>query len=151
MGVPDTLLPTRVAVGVVCSSHSSPAFLSSSPSSMCKLPGRLKLLLFLSPFFLSVAASTNFTQCLDTFRASGNATGGTDFFGRPVNNSQDAVSLTYNVCKSLCGTGQEAFNWSVFSQQFSAWLLPWLALVSQLPFGAENRLDNLLSGEFLVV
>ena len=118
---------------------------------MCKLPGRLKLLLFLSPFFLSVAASTNFTQCLDTFRASGNATGGTDFFGRPVNNSQDAVSLTYNVCKSLCGTGQEAFNWSVFSQQFSAWLLPWLALVSQLPFGAENRLDNLLSGEFLVV
>ena len=118
---------------------------------MYKLSGRLKLLLSLSPFFLSVAASTNFTQCLDTFRASGNATGGTDFAGRPVNNSQGAVSLTYNVCKSLCGTGQEAFNWSVFSQQFSAWLLPWLALVSQLPFGAENRIDNLLSGESLMV
>ena len=114
------------------------------------LTGRLKLLVVLSILFVSVAASDNFTQCLDTFRANGNATGGTDFFGRPVNDSRDAVALTYNVCKSLCGTGQEAFNWSVFSQQFSAWLLPWLALVSQLPFGAESRIDNLISGEPLV-
>lgn len=103
------------------------------------------LTLFLSFFFVSVTASANFTQCLATFQASGNATGGTDFFGRPVNDSRDAAGLTYGACKSLCGTGQEAFNWSVFSQQFSAWLLPWLALVSQLPFGAESRLDNLIS------
>ena len=27
--------------------------------------------------------------------------------------------------------------------QFSSWLLPWLALVSQLPFGANDKLDNL--------
>ena len=106
------------------------------------------LLTFLSFFFVSVTASANFTQCLETFQAGGNATGGTDFFGRPVNNSRDAVGLTYGACKSLCGTEQEAFNWSVFSQQFSAWLLPWLALVSQLPFGAESRLDNLISGKF---
>ncbi|KAF9786451.1 hypothetical protein BJ322DRAFT_788352 [Thelephora terrestris] len=109
------------------------------------LTARVELLLFLSLLFVSVAASDNFTQCLDTFRANGNATGGTDFFGRPVNNSQDAVALTYEECKSFCGTGQEAFDWSVFSQQFSAWLLPWLALVSQLPFGAESRIDNLIS------
>ena len=33
----------------------------------------------------------------------------------------------------------------MFSQQFSSWLLPWLALLSQLPFGANDKLDNLES------
>ena len=112
------------------------------------LSNRLKLLVFLA-LFISVAAASeiNFTKCLETFRANGNAAGGTDFFGKPVNDSRDAVALTYDKCNSLCGTNQEPFAWSVFSQQFSAWLLPWLALVSQLPFGAESRLDNLISGE----
>ena len=110
-------------------------------------PGRTKSLVFIFLFFASVASQANFTQCLETFRASGDATGGTDWFGRPVNNSRDAVALTYETCTSLCGSGQAAFDWSVFSQQFSAWLLPWLALVSQLPFGAESLLDNLISGE----
>ncbi|KAF9786476.1 hypothetical protein BJ322DRAFT_1108325 [Thelephora terrestris] len=107
--------------------------------------GSVKLLLFVSFFFVSVSASDTFTQCLETFRTNGNATGGTDFFGRPVNDSRDAVGLTYEQCMASCGTGQESFSWSVFSQQFSAWLLPWLALVSQLPFGAESRIDNLIS------
>ena len=110
--------------------------------------GRVKLLVVLSLFLPLVASETNFTQCLANFKAGGNLTGGTDWFGRPVNDSNDVVALTYEECKSLCGTGQESFNWSVFSQQFSAWLLPWLALVSQLPFGAESRLDNLISGKF---
>lgn len=109
--------------------------------------GRLKLLVLLSVVVSVAASKTNFTACLTTFRASGNATGGTDYFGRPVKDPQDAVGLTYDQCKSLCGTDQEPFNWSVFSQQFSAWLLPWLALVSQLPFGSESRLDNLISGK----
>ncbi|KAF9019431.1 hypothetical protein BDZ89DRAFT_1164657 [Hymenopellis radicata] len=28
---------------------------------------------------------------------------------------------------------------------FSSWLLPWLALISQLPFGAKYRLDNVIA------
>jgi hypothetical protein len=111
------------------------------------ISSRVKLLAFLSLFLPLVASETNFTQCLANFKAGGNVTGGTDWFGRPVNDPNDAVALTYEECKSLCGTGQESFDWSVFSQQFSAWLLPWLALVSQLPFGAESRLDNLISGK----
>jgi len=103
-------------------------------------------LLFLA-FFVPFAASTNFTQCLIDFRDSNATEGGTNWDGVPVS-SKDAVALTYKACTTWCGGGQEAFDWSVFSQQFSAWLLPWLALVSQLPFGAESRLDNLISGEF---
>ena len=36
-------------------------------------------------------------------------------------------------------------QWTVFSQQFSSWLLPWLALVSQLPFGANDKFDNFIA------
>ena len=104
--------------------------------------------LTLLPFiFLSVAA-TNFTQCLIDFQAGDAISGGVDSKGVHVSNPEDAVGLTYETCTTLCGTGPELFEWSVFSQQFSSWLLPWLALVSQLPFGAGNRLDNLISGEF---
>ena len=110
-------------------------------------PSGIKRLAFLSLFFLSVAA-TNFTQCLIDFQNNDTALGGVDYNGKPVANPEDAVGLTYGACKQWCGDGREPFDWSVFSQQFSAWLLPWLALISQLPFGAENSLDNLISGEF---
>ena len=103
---------------------------------------------FLALFFVSVAGSANFTQCLINFKNSSATEGGVDYNGIPVTDPQTAVALTYEACTAWCGTGQESFDWSVFSQQFSAWLLPWLALVSQLPFGAESRLDNLISGKF---
>ncbi|EGN91772.1 hypothetical protein SERLA73DRAFT_118209 [Serpula lacrymans var. lacrymans S7.3] len=53
--------------------------------------------------------------------------------------------MSYGLCKAYCGTSQEPFSWTNFSQQFSGWLLPYLALISQLPFGAKHRLDNLTS------
>jgi hypothetical protein len=90
----------------------------------------------------------NFTTCLASFRSNSTGpTGGTDYNGKAVKNTE-AVGLEYETCKSYCGPGQEPFDWSLFSQQFSAWLLPWLALVSQLPFGSETRLDNSISGKF---
>jgi hypothetical protein len=59
--------------------------------------------------------------------------------------TSNATAITYDLCVSQCGAGQEPFQWTVFSQQFSSWLLPWLALLSQLPFGANDKLDNLES------
>ena len=110
---------------------------------------RIKFLaIFFFFFFASVAASPNFTQCLCECREGKFTDCGVDHHGRLVANPQDAVGLTYQACTHHCGSGQESFSWTVFSQQFSAWLLPWLALVSQLPFGAENSLDNLISGQF---
>ena len=106
----------------------------------------IKSLSFLSLFFLSVTA-TNFTQCLLDFRGSNATEGGTDFYGSPVTDPKAAVALTYMACVDWCGKGREPFDWSAFSQQFTAWLLPWLALVSQLPFGGECHLDNFISGE----
>ncbi|KZP14862.1 hypothetical protein FIBSPDRAFT_979392 [Athelia psychrophila] len=51
----------------------------------------------------------------------------------------------YTLCIEACGSGAEPFGWPVFSQQFGAWLLPWLALISQLPFGARFGSENLMS------
>ena len=59
--------------------------------------------------------------------------------------TSNATAITYDLCVSQCGRGQEPFKWKIFSQQFSAWLLPWLALLSQLPFGANDKPDNLES------
>ena len=61
----------------------------------------------------------------------------------PFSNSTTAI--TYDLCVSACGSGPEPMQWTVFSQQFSAWLLPWLALVSQLPFGANDKFDNFVA------
>ena len=111
-------------------------------------PGRSPYIIFLALFLIPTAASLNFVQCLTTFKELNITVGGTDYDGRPVINPQDAVGLTYSACVQHCNLKQEPFDWTAFSQQFSAWLIPWLSMVSQLPFGAKSRLDNLISGEF---
>ncbi|KAJ7327535.1 hypothetical protein DFH08DRAFT_710349 [Mycena albidolilacea] len=87
-------------------------------------------------------------DCLAAFNrlraAGGEIEGGTDNHGHPVNIA-NATAMTYALCVHTCGTRSHFRPWGVFSQRFSTWLLPFLALVSQLPFGANNRLDNLMS------
>jgi hypothetical protein len=94
-----------------------------------------------------VSAAVNFTQCLvDAQNLYGNATieGLVDNNGGSVP-ALHATALSYNYCKSECGSLPEAFDWTQFSQQFSSWLLPWLALLSQLPFGANDPFSNLMA------
>ncbi|KAF9523983.1 hypothetical protein CPB83DRAFT_949095 [Crepidotus variabilis] len=70
--------------------------------------------------------------------------GGTDNKGLPALVA-DATAITYDMCVQECGHHAEPASWTTFSQQFSAWLLPYLALISQLPFGANDKLSNLQS------
>ncbi|KAF7303677.1 hypothetical protein MIND_00597100 [Mycena indigotica] len=102
------------------------------------------LLLLLFPATV-VLATVNFETCLQEVRnGDWGLEGGRDNNGGIVNVSE-ATAISYDLCVVACGTGPEPFVWNNFSQQFSAWLLPYLALMSQLPFGAKNRLDNLVS------
>ncbi|KAJ8594882.1 hypothetical protein M405DRAFT_783992 [Rhizopogon salebrosus TDB-379] len=98
---------------------------------------------------VELVVGVDFTQCLNDLKANANAsqdlTGLLDSNGYPVSNVADAAAISYSLCTSACGAGQEPFQWPVFSQDFSAWLLPNLALISQLPFGARYRPDNLMS------
>ncbi|KAG2114339.1 uncharacterized protein F5147DRAFT_786912 [Suillus discolor] len=57
----------------------------------------------------------------------------------------NAVGFTYHTCLSQCSSGTQSPIWANVSQQFGTWLLPYLALISQLPFGARHRVDNLMS------
>jgi len=70
---------------------------------------------------------------------------GLDNFGNPLYNDAHATAISYADCLTFCGNGPEEFVWSIFTEQVAAWLLPWLALVSQLPYGAGNKVDNLIS------
>ena len=109
---------------------------------MNPIPAR-NLLLLLS--FTSLVAAANFTQCLLDFKTNPDAIGGVDSEGRNVS-AADAVGLKYETCERLCGETAESFNWRQFAQLFSSWLLPWLALISQLPFGSDDPTHNFLSG-----
>jgi len=109
---------------------------------MNSISTRVLLLLL---FFSSLAAAANFTQCLEDFKQNSSAVGGVDSRGQPVSPAE-AVGLTYETCKAQCGTDWETFDWRDFAQMFSAWLLPWLALLSQLPFGSSDYADDFVSG-----
>ncbi|EDR06177.1 uncharacterized protein LACBIDRAFT_328972 [Laccaria bicolor S238N-H82] len=89
---------------------------------------------------------TNFQVCLAKLQNGtfgvGMDVGGTDNQGNPVDVA-NATGITYSLCLQACGERQEPFEFTIFSQQFSAFLLPWLALVSQLPFGSNDMLVNL--------
>jgi len=97
--------------------------------------------------FSSLAMAANHTQCLEDFKQNSTSSevGGVDFRGQPVSPAE-AVGLTYETCVARCGTGWETFDWKEFAQMFSAWLLPWLALLSQLPFGSSSYADDFVSG-----
>ncbi|KDR69081.1 hypothetical protein GALMADRAFT_77794 [Galerina marginata CBS 339.88] len=104
-----------------------------------------KLIVILIIACIRSSNAVNFDQCLKDIN---NMTidGKTDNHGHPLPPStRDASAITYELCISQCGAGQEPFQWTMFSQEFSSWLLPWLALLSQLPFGANDKLHNLES------
>ena len=110
-------------------------------------PGPTFILLLLLSCFPFLAEGTNFTHCLEDLRNDPNAVGGVDFRG----NWEDpklAAGIIYDICKKRCGAGPESFSWRDSTQLFASWLLPWLALVSQLPFGSGNHADDFASGEF---
>ncbi|KAF7971205.1 hypothetical protein HWV62_21898 [Athelia sp. TMB] len=94
-------------------------------------------------------ATTNFQLCLQNVTNPTspwyNSSGGRDINGGNLTSMAGASAISYSLCIEACGAGPEPFNWPDFSQQFSAWLLPWLALISQLPFGAKLRSENMMS------
>jgi hypothetical protein len=108
----------------------------------------LLVALLLLVYSVDKVAGVNWTRCFIDITANANVTnnlvGLLDGNGDPVSNVADATAISYSLCTSFCGTGRD-FYVSLFAQDFSSWLLPYLALISQLPFGAQYRLDNLMS------
>ena len=53
--------------------------------------------------------------------------------------SPPPLRLSYEQCLVECGPGVGDVNWQGLSPNFGAWLLPWIALMFQIPFGAERE------------
>lgn len=110
-------------------------------------------LLLLATGSLRGAYAVNFTSCFIDFRNNANytlnATGLVSSTGEQVPNVMSdilvAPGFTYRACLNACGSQTGTPTWANISQQFSAWLLPYLALISQLPFGSRHRVSNLMS------
>ncbi|KAM6492618.1 hypothetical protein JOM56_012342 [Amanita muscaria] len=93
-------------------------------------------------FSTSAIANTDFRDCFQRLHQGAlGLQGAVDFSGNPVTRLEQATGLTFHACQNACGPGSEPFDWVIFSQKF-AWLLPYLALISQLPYGASDRLSN---------
>ncbi|KAM6492620.1 hypothetical protein JOM56_012344 [Amanita muscaria] len=91
----------------------------------------------------SAVANTNFQECFQQLQnGTWGLQGAVDFSGNPVTSLEQAAGFTYDACINACGPGSEPFDWVVFSQKFTGWVLPYLALISQLPYGANDRLSN---------
>ena len=102
---------------------------------------------------VSIVGALNATQCLESLntgylRSYYNLTDrplGMDNTGGAVE-YEPATAISYADCVAYCGgNAQEPFDWQTFSQQSTSWLLPWLALISQLPFGGQSVMDNFVS------
>ncbi|KAJ2932988.1 hypothetical protein H1R20_g4119, partial [Candolleomyces eurysporus] len=110
---------------------------------------RSRLLFFAVLSSLHVTShATHLDGCLEEVKNGKHGTGkigATDGDGNVLEDVAQATGVTYDLCVKACDPGQEPFQWKLFSQKFSSWLLPWLALVSQLPFGPKDRLENLES------
>ena len=128
---------------VLCSPPHPPPF--SLPGDMHPIPLRILLLLLAFP---SLVIAMDFRWCILDWRLLTNATG-VDHQGRPVE-AEFAVGLTYKTCTEHCGRGvKTTYNWNEFIFLSSAWVLPWLALLSRLPFSSANNRDDFISGQLL--
>ncbi|KAI9573150.1 hypothetical protein HD554DRAFT_1150584 [Boletus coccyginus] len=111
---------------------------------------------------VDLAAAVNFPQCFENVISCANDSSSQTCVSMTISNitalsllrtskgtsvitTDEATALSYTGCEEYCGGGQQPFDWNTFSQQYAAWLLPYLALLSQLPFGARRRMDNLMS------
>ena len=92
----------------------------------------LVFILVFIPCFSGVNAMS-LLECGERLKAarevSWNATNGTT--PAPV------LRLSREECVAECGAGIGDVSWEAFSQSFGAWFLPWIALMFQIPFGAE--------------
>lgn len=65
--------------------------------------------------------------------------------GRQTTDPLEAIGTDYDTCRTYCGDSSNSFNWSAFSPQFTGWLLPFLALLAQLPYESDGTWHDFMS------
>ncbi|KAG8851165.1 hypothetical protein FRB91_008359, partial [Serendipita sp. 411] len=90
--------------------------------------------------------SANFTQCQENIRNRTLAYEPywVDIHGQRTFNRLEIVGTDIGTCTAYCGSSPSPFQWSSFSPQFTGWLLPFLALLAQLPYESNGIWHNLM-------
>ena len=70
--------------------------------------------------------------CWKKLQASNITEGWRDSSGNRVDRTL-ATAVSFEVCVQVCGKGSDPFRWTAFAPHFTASLLPWLALATQIP------------------
>ena len=130
-------------------------------------------LLFLGALVFSFTRASNntyvhplrgadFSQCKDSILNNATIPSNPNFtpvfvdaYGNIVTRNQTCgvdypCGINYETCVNYCGSGRTPGKWSTFSPQFTAWLLPFIALTAQLPFEALSTWDNVMSTLLMV-
>ena len=63
----------------------------------------------------------------------------------PTLTPDDAWGISVEECFSTCDTIDADFRFDDFSASFTNWLLPWLALIAQLPFQTDGPFNDVMS------
>jgi hypothetical protein len=117
-------------------------YVANNRSASCS--PHIPILIFIITIGVVLPTLADDSKCFEDFKAGLlGQEGGVDIHGNPVNITA-AVGFTYNLCVECSGNSSTPFDGSTFVQEFGSWLLPWLALISQLPFGAKYRIDNFM-------
>ena len=67
---------------------------------------------------------------------------------RPNASSSQGLAINTKTCKANCPELVSPWgvkDWGQFFNEIGTWLIPWLALLSQLPYGAALNSDNVMS------
>jgi hypothetical protein len=93
---------------------------------------------------------SSFLKCmLDLANGVKGFEGMVDVSYEPATNLSQLVGIPYDTCHSKCGDGVMPASWPDASLTFTGWLLPWIALVAQMPF--QQSLVEDLTAACLIV
>jgi hypothetical protein len=119
-------------------------------------PSLVSLLLFLLIPNTNVLGASplgpiaRFDLCKASFLNQTNTTGAVDLHGNPVSSIGDAQGMTYPICYKRCGDGWQRDPWLSISAYLATWLIPWIALVGQLPFQTRSWIHDCLSASLMI-
>ena len=106
---------------------------------------------FFSSFLKANAQNIDYSQCAidanQTYLAAPNATFLYDQNGKPTNNISQAWGISYKSCVAMCSStiNTQGYEWSLWFQGLTSWVLPWLALTAQLPFETNDKQTNFMA------
>lgn len=101
--------------------------------------------MFYDPDQLSTAILQALNQ--SSFNTSPNSPTLFDRYGAPTNSTAAAWGCSFETCVQYSNelNGWTFISWERFAPQVSTWLIPWLALLAQLPFETRNTTTDLMS------